>query len=100
MGQTPTQVEPREGAPPESGESTSADDQHWSPFSTTRAKWAWGLMAIFTVIYFTVAILTSAEFAELAATPVLGLPLGFWLGIGLIIAGLVITRVYLMKVEG
>ena len=100
MGQTPTQVEPREGAPPESGESSPADGQPWSPFSTTRAKWAWGLMAIFTVIYFTVAILTSAEFAELAATPVLGLPLGFWLGIGLIVAGLVITRVYLMKVEG
>jgi putative solute:sodium symporter small subunit len=57
-------------------------------------------MAIFTVIYFSVAILTSAEFAELAATTVLGLPLGFWLGIGVIISGLIITRVYLMKVEG
>ena len=57
-------------------------------------------MAIFTILYFSVAILTSAEFAELAATPVLGLPLGFWLGIGVIISGLVITRVYLMKVEG
>jgi len=97
---TPDQVEPTEGAPPEPEESTSADNQHWSPFSTTQAKTAWGLMAIFTIIYFSVAILTSAEFAELAATPVLGLPLGFWLGIGVIIAGLIITRVYLMKVEG
>lgn len=84
--------------PPEPG-STSADDQHWSPFSTSRAKWAWALMAIFTVIYFVIAVLTSAEFAELAATDVLGLPLGFVLGIGMIIAGLVITRVYLARIE-
>ena len=64
-------------------------------------KWAWGLFTIFAVIYFGVAVLTSAEFADLAATDVIfGLPLGFILGIGLIIAGLVITRIYLSKVEG
>jgi uncharacterized membrane protein (DUF485 family) len=57
-------------------------------------------MAVFSVIYFAVAILTSAEFAELAATEIVGLPLGFILGIGLIISGLVITRIYLSKVEG
>jgi uncharacterized membrane protein (DUF485 family) len=56
-------------------------------------------MAIFTIIYFGVAVLTSKEFAELAATMVFGLPLGFILGIGLIISGLVITRIYLAKVE-
>jgi putative solute:sodium symporter small subunit len=106
---TPNQAEPQGGAgpaktPPEGtppGEaSTPADDKHWSPFSTARAKWAWGLMAVFTAIYFAVAILTSAEFADLAARMVLGLPLGFWLGIGVIIAGLIITRIYLSKVEG
>lgn len=91
---------PQGGAPPQPEESHSADDKHWSPFSTRAAKWAWGLMAIFTTIYFVVAILTSAEFADLAAEMVLGLPLGFWLGIGLIISGLVITRIYLTKVEG
>lgn len=81
--------------------SNSTDDQHWSPFSTSRAKWAWGLMAVFATIYFGVAVLTSAEFAELAATEVfLGLPLGFVLGIGVIIAGLIVTRIYLSKVEG
>lgn len=56
-------------------------------------------MALFSVIYFAVAILTSKEFAEIAATMVLGLPLGFLLGMGMIIAGLVITRVYLAKIE-
>jgi uncharacterized membrane protein (DUF485 family) len=81
--------------------SNSTDEQHWSPFSTSRAKWAWGLMAVFAIVYFGVAILTSAEFAELAATEVvLGLPLGFILGIGVIIAGLVVTRIYLSKLEG
>jgi uncharacterized membrane protein (DUF485 family) len=56
-------------------------------------------MAIFSVIYFVVAILTSKEFAEFAAQMVFGLPLGFLLGIGLIISGLIITRIYLAKVE-
>ena len=56
-------------------------------------------MALYTVIYFVVAIVTSAEFAEFAATMILGLPLGFYLGIGVIISGLVITRIYLAKIE-
>jgi uncharacterized membrane protein (DUF485 family) len=72
---------------------------HWSPFTSRAARWSWGLMALFTIIYFVVAVLTSKEFAEVAATMVFGLPLGFILGIGLIVAGLIITRVYLAKVE-
>ena len=76
-----------------------AETERWSPFSTSRARWAWGLMAIFTVIYFVVAVLTSAEFAELAATMILGLPLGVYLGLGVIISGLIITRIYLAKIE-
>lgn len=81
--------------------SNPPDETHWSPFSTSRAKWAWRLLAIFALIYFVVAVLTSADFADFAATEVvLGLPLGFVLGIGMIIAGLVITRIYLSKLEG
>lgn len=80
--------------------SGSDGDQHWSPFSTSRARWAWGLLGVFAAIYFLVAILTSAEFAELAATEiVLGLPLGFILGITVIISGLIVTRIFLSKVE-
>lgn len=86
-------------SPPGPATAEPASDEHWSPFSTTAAKWSWGLLAIFVVIYFVVAVLTSSEFAELAATMVLGLPLGFLLGVGMIIAGLVITRIYLIKVE-
>ena len=82
-------------------DSNPPEDRYWSPLSTSRAKWAWGLLAVFAVIYFAVVVLTSAEFADLAATEVfLGLPLGFVLGIGLIIAGLIITRIYLSKIEG
>lgn len=96
---TPGQAEVQGAGPPDPEGSHSADDKHWSPFSTSRAKWAWGLMAIFTAIYFVVAVLTSAEFAEFAAQMIFGLPLGFYLGIGLIISGLVITRIYLAKIE-
>ena len=99
MDPTAKQEPEATAAPPQPGGS-GADGKPWSPWSTRTARWSWGLMAIFTVIYFVVAILTSAEFGELAATMILGLPLGFYLGIGLIISGLVITRVYLSKVEG
>ncbi len=97
--QTPKQA-PGGDADPKPGGTGAPEGKHWSPLSTTKARWSWGLMALFTIIYFSVAILTSAEFADLAATEVVGLPLGFWLGIGVIVAGLIITRVYLMKVEG
>ncbi len=96
----PTTDQPEDQAPPETPEPKAEPTEHWSPFSTSRARWAWGLMALFTVIYFVVAVLTSAEFAELAARMVFGLPLGFYLGIGVIISGLVITRIYLARVEG
>ena len=85
--------------PPGAEDPEAADGKHWSPFSTNAAKWSWGLMALFTAVYFIVAIFTSKEFAAVAATMIFGLPLGFILGIGLIILGLVITRIYLAKVE-
>ena len=85
--------------PPDEATTSGSTGKRWSPWSTPTAKWSWGLMAIFSTIYFIVAILTSKEAAELAATMVFGLPLGFWLGIGMIIAGLVITLIYLAKVE-
>jgi putative solute:sodium symporter small subunit len=99
VGQTPDQVTAERDGAPDVAVSEPADSKHWSPFSTRRAKWSWGLMAIFTAIYFVVAIVTSAEFASLAATMIFGLPLGFYLGIGLIISGLVITRIYLARIE-
>ena len=95
----PNTDQPEDQAPGGTPEQEPAQGEHWSPFSTSRARWAWGLMAIFTTIYFVVAVLTSAEFAEFAATMIFGLPLGVYLGLGLIISGLVITRIYLAKIE-
>lgn len=100
VDQKPNGVGTENQAPPQAGDSKPPDAKPWSPWSTPIARWSWGLMAIFTIIYFVVAVLTSAEFAELAATMIFGLPLGFYLGIGLIISGLIITRIYLSKVEG
>ncbi len=73
--------------------------EHWSPLSTTQAKWSWGLLAIFAAIYFVIAVLTSEAAADLAATMIMGLPLGFYLGVAMIISGLVIVRFYLARVE-
>ncbi len=99
VGPTPNQAGMEQQEAPVTGDTEPADGKHWSPLSTRAAKWSWGLMALFTIIYFVVAVLTSKEFADVAAFMVFGLPLGFLLGIGMIIAGLIITRVYLAKVE-
>jgi uncharacterized membrane protein (DUF485 family) len=72
----------------------------WSPWRTRSARLSWGLLIPFTVLYFVTALLTSAEFADLAAAIVFGLPLGFLLGALLIVVGLVITRLYLSRGEG
>ena len=96
---TPKQADEGHDQPAGAGGLGGADGKHWSPFSTRAARWSWGMMALFSAIYFVVAVFTSKEFADVAATMILGLPLGFILGVGMIIAGLVITRVYLAKVE-
>jgi uncharacterized membrane protein (DUF485 family) len=96
---TPKQADPDSEEAPATAGPASPEAKAWSPFSTRAARWSWGLMALFTIIYFAVAVLTSKEFAEVAATMVFGLPLGFILGMGMIVAGLVITRVYLAKIE-
>ncbi len=98
MDPTPNQAESQ--TPPEDNASGSADTEHWNPLSTTQAKWSWGLLALFGAIYFVVAVLTSEAAADLAATMILGLPLGFYLGVVMIISGLVIVRYYLARVEG
>jgi len=85
--------------PRRSGEDEVAATEVWHPMRTRVGRWSWGLLAVFTAIYFFVAIVTSAEFADLAAIMIMGLPLGFILGIGLIITGLVITRIYLARIE-
>lgn len=62
-----------------------------------RFNFSFSLFIIFAIIYFGAVLLTSAPMKETAAMIVMGLPLAIWLGWGLIISGVVITRVYLSK---
>lgn len=55
------------------------------------------LLLFFTSIYFFAAIITTSEFKELAALNILGLPLAFYAGVLVFIAGVVVTRLYLLK---
>jgi len=55
------------------------------------------LLGIYTVMYFGVALMTSASFKDVAATEVLGMPLAIWGGLLIIISGVIITRLYLNK---
>jgi uncharacterized membrane protein (DUF485 family) len=65
----------------------------------TKSKFAAIALAIYTVLYFGVALMTSATFAEIAAIPLAGLPLAIWGGLLIILTGVVITRLYLKKMS-
>ena len=65
----------------------------------SKGKFAVILLAIYTVMYFGIALMTSATFKDIAAAPVAGLPLAIWGGLLIIISGVVITRLYLKKMS-
>lgn len=67
--------------------------------NASKVKFAAILLAIYTVLYFGVALMTSATFKDIAALEIIGLPLAVWGGLLIIIAGVVITGLYLKKVE-
>lgn len=58
---------------------------------------AGSLFAVFAIMYFGAALLTSAPFKETAALDILGLPLGIWAGWTAIVGGVVIVRIYLTR---
>ena len=62
-----------------------------------KLAFAGSLLAIFTVIYFGSALLASVPFKDLAATEVLGVPMAIWGGWLTIVSGVVITRIFLVK---
>lgn len=62
-----------------------------------KLAFAGSLLAIFTVIYFGSALLASVPFKDVAATEVLGVPMAIWGGWLVIVSGVVITRVFLVK---
>ncbi|AHF01155.1 universal stress protein UspA [Thiomicrospira aerophila AL3] len=67
--------------------------------NSPKIKFAVILLIIYTVLYFGVALMTSASFKDVAAMEIIGLPLAVWGGLLIIIAGVVITRLYLRKLE-
>lgn len=64
-----------------------------------KVKYSAILLAIFTVLYFGVALMVSATFKDLAATVVGGMPIAIWGGLLVIISGVIITRLYLKKMN-
>lgn len=68
-------------------------------FVNNKVKYSAVLLAIFTVLYFGVALMVSASFQDLAATVVGGMPIAIWGGLLVIISGVIITRLYLKKMN-
>lgn len=66
---------------------------------TSKVKFAAILLAIYTIMYFGIALMTSATFKDIASAPVAGLPLAIWGGLLIIVSGVVITRLYLNKMD-
>lgn len=65
----------------------------------SKVKYSAILLAVYTVLYFGIALMVSATFKDVAATEVAGAPLAIWGGLVVIITGVVITRLYLKKMD-
>jgi uncharacterized membrane protein (DUF485 family) len=65
----------------------------------SKVKFAMTMLVIYTVLYFGVALMTSATFKDIAALNIAGLPLAIWGGLLIIVSGVVITRLYLIKMS-
>lgn len=66
---------------------------------SSKAKFSAILLAVYTVMYFGIALMVSATFKDIAATPVAGMPVAIWGGLVVIISGVIITRMYLNKMD-
>lgn len=65
----------------------------------SKAKFSAILLAIYTVLYFGIALMVSATFKDVAAIQIAGAPLAIWGGLVVIITGVIITRIYLKKMD-
>lgn len=65
----------------------------------SKVKFSVILLAIYSVLYFGIALMTSATFKDIAAIQVAGLPLAIWGGLTIIVTGVVFTRLYLRKMS-
>lgn len=67
---------------------------------SNKVKFSATLLAIYTVLYFGIALMVSATFKDIAATEIAGAPIAIWGGLVVIVTGVVITRLYLKKMDG
>ena len=58
---------------------------------------SFSLFFSFAAAYFFAAIVTTKEFKAVAAIDIFGLPLALYLGMLVLVIGVVVTRLYLMK---
>jgi len=65
----------------------------------SKTKFSATLLAIYTVLYFGIALMVSATFKDVAAMQVAGMPLAIWGGLMVIVTGVIITRLYLKKMD-
>lgn len=59
---------------------------------------SFSLLLIFALVYFFAAVVTTKELKHIAAIDILGLPLAFYLGVLVFVVGVVVTRLYLVKI--
>lgn len=65
----------------------------------SKEKFSAVLLAVYTVMYFGIALMVSATFKDIAAAQVAGMPLAIWGGLVVIITGVIITRLYLKRMD-
>ncbi|MEA1989326.1 MAG: DUF485 domain-containing protein [Pseudomonadota bacterium] len=65
----------------------------------SKEKFSAILLAVYTVLYFGIALMVSATFKDIAAMQVAGMPLAIWGGLLVIITGVIITRLYLKRMD-
>jgi len=65
----------------------------------SKAKFSASLLAVYTVMYCGIALMVSATCKDIAATQVAGMPLAIWGGLLVIITGVIITRLYLKRMD-
>lgn len=59
---------------------------------------SFSLLLIFALTYFFAAVVTTKELKHVAAIDIMGLPLAFYLGVLVFVVGVVVTRLYLVKI--
>lgn len=60
---------------------------------------SFSLLLIFALTYFFAAVVTTKELKHVAAIDIMGLPLAFYLGLLVFVVGVVVTRLYLIKIQ-